>query len=256
MKLKNNLSIIWLLTLLSINCQASYISITAEGTDNIPDGFNEGSGYSLDLNDPAANFFKIYFESGNTNEYISKISINLQAGLDTDAFFDPSDGQKVAGINDNGGGKGFGPVIGAETQGINPSDVSFSLGINTGTSPILEIFFNSTAFKVGSLLSFGIDIDKLNDNLNNQGGGLLGTQKVGITTTIKNSCTETIETTFIKKSRNKSESIIDICAQPAHQTTLIAEPTILQLLLFSMVLIQIIISSKKFKQLLPLLRKY
>lgn len=214
--------------LFSIQGHATIITFKAEGTDNIPKDFNEDPGFNLDLNDPAANFFSISYVAGNSMEYISKISIHLRAGSDNDAFFDPSDGNKTQGVNDNGGGKGFGPVVGANTIGLVSADVKFNLNTNSSVSPLLEILFADNSFKPNDTLSFGIDVDYLGEGMGNQQGGLFGKESVGLVTTLSGTCQRTVSSTFIKDSENRSVSQVNIC----EPVTSIAEPNI-QLLMLS-----------------------
>ena len=107
--MKNNYYVLLIILLssilFSIQGSATVITFKAEGTDNIPNGFSEDPSYVLDLNDPSANFFNITFDDGKSNEFISKIIIDLRAGSDDDALFDPSDGN--AGADVNGGEKGL-----------------------------------------------------------------------------------------------------------------------------------------------------
>jgi len=229
MKNKYYLLLIILLSsiLFSIHGNATIITFKAEGTDNIPDGFSEDPGYVLDLNDPSANFFTITFNDGESDESISRIIIDLRAGSDIDAFFDPSDGH--ATLDNNGGGKGFGPVVGAETIGLNPADITFSLDTTSGTSPILEIMFASGSFTPSDSLSFGIDIDRLDDGLGNQAGGLLGSASVGLTTYLSGTCEETVSSTFSKESENRSVSEVNICEETT--STAVPEPNLLFLML-------------------------
>ncbi len=204
-------SALLLFGLLSTQAYATRVEFLAIGTDNIPHGFNEGPAYVLDASDPAANFFQISFiESSLAGEYISEITIDLSAGGNTQAFFDPSDGN-IGSDTNNGGGKGFGPVIGSLTSGITPGDISFSLNTQTAVSPILSIFFADDSFAVNDVFSFGIDIDRLGPNLNNQAGGLLGSNNVGIVTTMGNSCAGTVNSTFSNSSRNSSTAEFEIC---------------------------------------------
>ncbi len=213
--------------LFSIQGSATVITFKAEGTDNIPNGFNEDPSYVLDLNDPSANFFNITFDDGKSNEFISKIMIDLRAGSDDDAYFDPSDGN--AGADVNGGGKGFGPVIGAKTIGLDSTDITFSLNTLSGTSPILEIMFASGSFSPNDSLSFGIDIDLLDDGLGNQAGGLLGTASVGLTTFLSGTCRDEVSSTFSKDSRNRSLSVINICGETT--SAAVPEPNLIFLML-------------------------
>ena len=189
MKTKYYLLLIALLSSIffSVQGNATIITFKAEGTDNIPEGFNEGPDHVLDLNDPSSNFFKVTFNNGKADEFISKIRIDLWDGSDDDAFFDPSDGHVDPNISSNGGGKGFGPVVGAQTIGLNPTDISFSLNTTSGTSSVLEIMFANGSFTANDSFSFGIDVDKLGDGLVNQAGGLLGSKSVGLTTYLSGS---------------------------------------------------------------------
>ncbi len=239
MKNKYYLLLIILLSgvFLSTQGSATFITFKAEGTDNIPANFNEDPDFILNLNDPSANYFQITFEAGNSNESITEIRIDLRAGSDDDAFFDPSDGYKEQGVNDNGGGKGFGPVVGAETVGLSASDVTFSLDTASGTSPILEILFSANSFTLNDSLSFGIDIDFLGDgpDISNQRGGLFGSESVGLTTYLSGTCEESVSSTFSKESENRSVSEISIC----EPTTSISEPNILLLILSGLGLVYI-----------------
>lgn len=219
--------------LFSIQSSATIITFKADGTDNIPDGFNEDPSFALNLNDPSANFFKITFNNGKLGEFISKISIDLRAGSDDDAFFDPSDGHTDSSINNNGGGKGFGPVVGAETTGLNLTDITFSLNATSGISSVLEIMFANGSFTTNNSLSFGIDIDLLDGGLENQAGGLLGSKSVGLTTYLSGSCEQSVSSTFARNSRNSSGSVVDIC----EETTAVPEPNILFLMLSGLGLI-------------------
>ncbi|MCH9639809.1 MAG: PEP-CTERM sorting domain-containing protein [Betaproteobacteria bacterium] len=237
MKNKYFLLLIILLSsiLFSIQGSATIITFKADGTDNIPDGFNEDPGFVLDLNDPSANFFKVTFNDGKVGEFITKIKIDLRAGSDDDAFFDPSDGQADPNINNNGGGRGFGPVVGAETIGLDLSDITFSLNATSGISPVLEIMFANGSFAANDSLSFGIDIDLLGDGLFNQAGGLLGSKSVGLTTYLSGSCEQSVNSSFTSDSRNSSESLVKICgATPPNP---VPEPSILFLMLSGLGLI-------------------
>ena len=248
MKNKYYLLLIILLSSILFSAQgnATIITFKADGTDNIPHGFNEDPDYELELDDPSANFFKVTFNNGKLGEFISKIRIDLRAGSDVDAFFDPSDGNSVQGINDNGGGSGFGPVVGAETTGFNLTDISFSLNSTSGTSSVLEIMFANGSFAANDSLSFGIDVDKLGDDdgLVNQAGGLLGSKSVGLTTYLSGSCEQSVSSIFASSSRNSSESLVNICEEtPPTSTptaTAVPEPNILFLMLSGLALIRLL----------------
>lgn len=232
MKKKHYLFIIALSSILfSVYGNATVITFKAEGTDNIPANFNEGSSYVLNPNDPAANFFNITFNAGKWSESITKIIIDLGAtNPNSQAIFDPSDGS--IGSDLNGGGKGFGPVIGAETTGLSLTDVTFSLNETSGTSSKLEISFTPSSFTPGDNLSFGIDIDGLGIGLSHQAGGLLGAASVGLTTFLSGTCEEKVNSTFSKDSENRSLSEINICG--GNTSTKLPEPNILFLVLMSL----------------------
>lgn len=219
--------------LFSMPCQASMINFYAKGTDNIPNGYSENQDYASFVNDPSANFFQVHFTQGLANEHISKISIDLRAGGETNAYFDPSDGYLKAAdysndLNGSHSGKGFGPVIGSETEGLNLSDVSFSLNPTSFINPVLDIMFTAGSFNVGDILSFGIDIDELNaDDLSNQGGGLLGFFSVGLTTTLVNSCEQSISSTFVRQSSNSSVANVSVCSADPEVASVPLLPSIL-----------------------------
>ncbi len=234
----------------STHGSATFITFKAGGTENIPNNFTEDLDYDSFLNDSAANFFSITFNDGNPDEFISKIIIDLEAGGDNDAMFDPSDGEKEAGKNNNGGGKGFGPVVGAGllddlgnviagtgTTGLMPANVMFNLSTTSGSSQVLEITFINKDFNPNDILSFGIDIDLLGtgSDISNQRGGLFGSEFVGLTTYLSGTCEESVSSTFSKESENRSVSEINIC----EPTTSIPEPNILLLILSGLGLVYI-----------------
>ncbi len=236
--------------LFSIQGSATIITFKAEGTENIPENYNEELVYDSFLNDSAANFFNITFNDGNSNEFISEIKINLGAGGDNDAIFDPSDGVKEAGVNDNGGGKGFGPVVGAGlldgldnviagtgTTGLIPENVMFNLSTTSGSSQELVITFINEDFNPNDILSFGIDIDFLGagPDITNQRGGLFGSESVEITTFLSGTCENMVSSTFSKESENRSVSRVDICA-PVNS---VSEPNILLLILSGLGLVSL-----------------
>lgn len=256
MKNKYYLLLIILLNsiLFSIQGNATIITFEANGTDNIPNDFNESPSHVLDLNDPSANFFKVTFNNGKPDEFISKITIDLGAGSDGDAFFDPSDGQVNPDIDSNGGGKGFGPVVGAETTGLNLADITFSLNATSSTSPVLEIMFADGSFTANDILSFGIDVDQLGDGLVNQAGGLLGSKSVGLTTYLSGSCEQSVNSAFTRNSRNSSGSEVNICEEipstppvpnpPTIVPTTVPEPNILFLMLSGLALTRLFRNEK------------
>jgi len=197
------------LAIISVSANASIINFTASGDGNIAKGWNEGLNHADFRDDPAANFFKIVFSAGLTGESITELSFNLRAGSDNDAFFDPSDGDPNNNLN--GGGMGFGPIIGNGTLGLVSSDVTFSLDALSGTSPTLNIMFLAGSFVVGDILSFGIDIDHLNSQLSDIGGGLLGLYSVGIEATIGGNCEARGATSFKQVNRNTSKAQLELC---------------------------------------------
>ncbi len=209
--------------------QASIIQFNAIGTDNIASGFSEQPGLVIDTNDPAANFFRIHFIDGGPDEFIRQVTFNL-ATQDPDAIFDPSDNDPNADLN--GGGRGFGPFIGALTSGIDSADVTFSLNAAGGVSSLLTVFFADNSFNVGDTFSFGIDIDRLDgpDSLSHQAGGLLGARSVGIEAQLANSCESQVNGFFSQDSRNRSSQQFEICAPTRATSTPIPAPASLVLL--------------------------
>jgi len=197
------------LAIISVSANASIIDFTASGDGNIAKGWNEGLNHADFRDDPAANFFKIVFSAGLTGESITELSFNLRAGTDNDAFFDPSDGDPNNNLNS--GGMGFGPIIGNGTIGLVSSDVIFSLDALSGTNPVLSIMFLAGSFVAGDILSFGIDIDQLDGQLSDIGGGLLGTHAVGIEATIGGSCEAEASTAFNKLNNNSSSAQLEFC---------------------------------------------
>ena len=197
------------LAIISVSANASLIDFTASGDGNIASGWNEGLDHADFTGDPAANFFKIVFSQGQAGESITELSFDLRAGSDSNAFFDPSDAKLAEDIN--GGGMGFGPIIGNGTVGLLSSDVIFSLDALSGTNPILSIMFSAGSFMDGDILSFGIDIDHLDGQLTDIGGGLLGLHSVGIEATIGGSCEAGGATAFKQVNRNTSEAQLELC---------------------------------------------
>lgn len=198
------------LALTSLSVNASLIDFTASGNGNIAHDWNEGLDQADFKNDPAANFFQIVFSEGGVGESISQLSFNLRAGSDTNAYFDPSDGDPEKNLN--GGGMGFGPIIGSSTKGLLDSDITFSLNEHSGTSHILNISFLVDSFKVGDVLSFGIDIDQLDNQLSDIGGGLLGTYGVGIAASIGGSCEAEASTAFENMNSYSSRAALQLCS--------------------------------------------
>lgn len=198
------------LALLSMSSNASLIEFTASGDGNIAKNWSEGLNQADFTYDPAANFFKIVFSEGGSSESISKLSFNLRAGSDSNAYFDPSDGDPDVDKND--GGMGFGPIIGSDTAGLSDTDISFSLNESSGTSHILDIFFSSNSFKVGDTFSFGIDIDQLDGYQSDIGGGLLGAQGVGIEASLGGSCVQETATVFERINKNTSTANLQFCS--------------------------------------------
>jgi len=198
------------LTLLSLSANASLIDFTAAGVGNIPNAWNEGKDHADFTTDAAANFFNITFTEGKVGESITRLSFDLQAGSDDNALFDPSDGDKNSDLN--GGGKGFGPIVGSLTDGLKASDATFSLSTSSGTSPMLSILFLAGSFSFGDTFSFGIDIDLLDGNLTDIGGGLLGLHSVGIQASISGSCESELATAFQKTNLNTSHAQLAFCS--------------------------------------------
>ena len=197
------------LAIISISANASIIDFTASGNGNIASGWDEDLDHADFTGDPAANFFTVVFSEGQAGESITELSFNLRAGSDLDAFFDPSDGYLKRNLN--GGGMGFGPIIGSSTDGLESSDVNFSLDATSGTNPILSIIFSAHKFMVGDIFSFGIDIDHLGDKLSDIGGGLLGTYGVGIEATIGGSCQAGGATAFTYVNSKSSKAQLELC---------------------------------------------
>lgn len=197
------------LLLTALGVDASVIKFTAEGVGNMPNGWVEGSDHSGFTSDPTANFFAIDFIKGNVGEFIEQVSFDLNAGDDQNAYFDPGDGDPSNDLN--GGGKGFGPIIGDSTTGLSGADVTFSLNPSSAVSNILTIYFTDNSFGVGDKLSFGIDIDQLDGSQTDIGGGLLGLHSVGVSANIAGHCTQSGATHFVKDTRNRSITELSLC---------------------------------------------
>lgn len=206
------------LALIAFSANASLINFTAIGDGNIAHDWNEGLVEADFVDDPAANFFKVTFTQGGAGEFITQLSFDLRAGSDEDAYFDPSDGYADPDITIDGdtSGKGFGPIIGDDTDGLSSSEVSFSLDTTSGINPILSIIFSAGSFINGETLSFGIDIDQLDEQNEDIGGGLLGTMGAGITATIGGSCEAEASTAFENVNNNSSQAALQLCgSQPS-----------------------------------------
>ncbi|GEM_PF-5260963 len=217
--------------LISFSSHATVIDFLAEGTGNMPDAWRENHDENDYIADPASNFFKIKFSDGQVGESISQVRFDLRAGGDADAFFDPSDGD--ASSDKNGGGRGFGPLIGDETVGLASSDIIFSLSPTSGISPVLTIDFLNNNFKVGDVLSFGIDIDMLSGTSEDLAGGLLGLQSVGAAVELAGSCRKSAATNFQQDTRNRSSAQISICGnnvpEPSTWWLLLLGPLVMKL---------------------------
>ena len=120
---------------------------------------------------------------------------------------------------------GFGPIIGANTKGLLNSDITFSLNELSQTSHILNITFLVDSFNVGDVLSFGIDIDQLDDRLSDIGGGLLGTHGVGITATIGGSCEAEASTAFENVNNNSSQAALQLCGSTLSTSSNVPTPS-------------------------------
>ncbi|RLA49836.1 MAG: hypothetical protein DRR42_14765 [Gammaproteobacteria bacterium] len=221
------------LLLSSFSSNATVINFIAEGTGNIAKDWNESLNEDAFVTDAAANFFKVIFSSGSLNETITQVQIDLRAGSDTNAYFDPSDGYSDSSINSNGGGMGFGPLIGNATNGLVSSDVVFSLNKLSGVSPILEINFLNDSFNVGDVFSFGIDIDELDGDNEDLAGGRLGLRSVGVSAQIAGGCEDVGASNFRKEARNRSSANIAFCGAT------VPEPGTWLLLLFGPLLIKL-----------------
>lgn len=220
--------------LVSFSSHATVIDFLAEGVGNMPDAWMEDHAESAYVNDPASNFFKIRFTNGEVGESITQVSFDLRAGTDANAFFDPSDGNASSDLN--GGGRGFGPLIGNETVGLNPSDVTFSLGPNSEISPVLIISFLNDSFSMGDVLSFGIDIDALGGRSEDLAGGLLGAQSVGVSVELAGSCSDNAATSFQQETRDRSSAQVSFCGASRQS---VPEPSTWLLLLLGPALIRL-----------------
>lgn len=128
-----------------------------------------GLGDNLDP-DPQNIEFQVDFLEGVVGQFVETIIIDLQAGLDTDAIFNP-------GLNPGGAG----PSI-LSLTGLAIADVTFSPAFGAPSSPQLEIGFAAGSFAAGDSLSFSIDVDNL-DGSGTTGfdsGGAFGLQEVGL----------------------------------------------------------------------------
>ncbi|WP_193219850.1 LamG-like jellyroll fold domain-containing protein, partial [Desulfoluna spongiiphila] len=103
--------------------------------------------------------------TNNASLSILAVTIDLRAGVDQDAVFDPS------------GYYGFGPYIGGQTSGISSDDVTFSFSEDHSQ---MTITFAPGSFSSQDEFRFGIDTDLLN----NDKGVDYGKQDVGITVSL------------------------------------------------------------------------
>lgn len=117
------------------------------------------------------------YSSGTEGVWIESISLNLQAGGDTDAAFDSE------------GSGSSGPEIGSLT-GIDSGDVEFSV---VDGQPTLTVSFDDHAFTQGDSIHFGIDTDYLGNNTGtgNNLGSAFGEQDVQVTVTFSDGSSTT-----------------------------------------------------------------
>ncbi|SCY81140.1 Ig-like domain-containing protein, partial [Desulfoluna spongiiphila] len=118
----------------------------------------------------SSNQMGIQFTS-NTSLSILAVTIDLSAGGDLNAVFDPSDYYDF---------DSYGPFIGDETRGISSSDVNFSFSDDHSK---MTITFEPGTFTSQDEFRFGIDTDFLSHNINDKGNAF-GKQDVGITVSL------------------------------------------------------------------------
>lgn len=118
-----------------------------------------------------SDFYGISFDQGLPDSYIQSVTLDLQAGSDTNAFFDLS------------GFASFGPVL-SNLVGINSSDVTFTPNSDTST---LTLNFTPNSFGVGDSLRFGADTDFLSGGfgISSESGGAFGAQDVSFEITLQ-----------------------------------------------------------------------
>ncbi|MCP5422565.1 MAG: retention module-containing protein [Chromatiaceae bacterium] len=94
------------------------------------------------------NQFAFTFGAGDGSVSVSRISIDLRAGGDSNAIFDTV------------GSNSYGPALGT-LVGIGAGDITFSPASGQSDSPVLTIDFVDGSFGVGDTIRFGVDTDGL-----------------------------------------------------------------------------------------------
>ena len=157
-----------------------------------------GSAYGSDSYE-CDTFWGIDFKSGCDTGFIQSVTLDLQAGSDSDAYFDLS------------GPGSSGPDIGS-LNGISAGDVTFTP--DSGDTSTLTLNFAAGSFGVGDSIRFGADTD----NLRNNSGGDVGRRSVGFTVTFENG--SSYSTSFNKITRKWSYAKIkaDDCCGTAVPT--------------------------------------
>lgn len=138
-----------------------------------------------------ADFYSVFFDTGNSSEFVSSITYNL----DSSSVFDFSG----SGSFNNS----TAPVL-SSLVGLNASDVSFDFSGNK--TPSLTFNFAPMSFGVGDSFRFAADTDRastaIDPSLTTKRGGDFGDNGVSFTVTLENGLSAT--STFTNVNANRS----------------------------------------------------
>lgn len=156
--------------------EAAQVTVTAAGSNS---------------NSSATDFLQFRFLSGVG--YIKSIAINLRAGTDGDAVFDPDAGDRVGNDGD------WGPTV-SLTGG---SAISTATPTFSGDRSVMTLTFDSGTFGTGEGLNLAIDVDQLGPgggSTNSGSGGVFDDRGVTATITFEDGRTQVV--TFAQSGNN------------------------------------------------------